>query len=240
MNSIFGDKVAYEADSSLAAISKCFRCNTRQDGANNYGISILRDEIAKLGNADSDAYSLMIVAPHTHWRKPESIVYRFDAEHQRYLIQNQTLRKAEGYLPVSFVFSDDGPLPYEWTDNSIFIDRNEYDRAYRLISELNSIVASFNWPLGISIDFRFKKSLFSKNLASIETDSEFEDVLQIRLRNETSGGDGFVQVSWPAARMSPSSKLSEREYHLLLDLESSLSEIEDEQKRICSLESMFA
>jgi hypothetical protein len=130
-------------------------------GSNCDGLSKLRQAIidtAGEAHADRIANGLILVASHTHW-EPAPIFYSFNQVTQRYCVGPQVGRGP--FIATSFVFSSDGPVPYEWADASCGINTCDVEQAHDFVEHLNSHVVNQNWyeePLlfGVSINHRFK------------------------------------------------------------------------------------
>lgn len=116
---IAGDYVARHPLIARQRISERYSCVLAKNGCNIEGIADLREMIRKRDSNLKFARALFISAPHTHW-EDEKIVESFDAAEN--LILNGPVPSTDhcGELrPVSFVFSADGPIPYEWADQSV-------------------------------------------------------------------------------------------------------------------------
>ena len=132
------------------------------EGRNNPDITYIRDVIySKVDPANIDLIgSLTITAPHTHWPGLEA--------DDRYLIGPIQIQEHYEYFPVSFVWGDTVPLPYEWADSSVGIVESEWQQAYEVITKVNKILCLQNIPFGIAVDFRFRDSLFEASIPSME------------------------------------------------------------------------
>src|ERR1041385_8286283 len=152
---------------ALEKIRRRFDCELTVRGDDCAGISALRRLIASIDRERRYAKSLLITAPHTHWGE-EKIVESFDVHRRTYLIGAQP--DARELTPYSFVFSANGAIPYEWADESVPFDREEFAVASDFIGRLNRLVATefldLPLPLGITIDHRFKKSIFDAQVFS--------------------------------------------------------------------------
>lgn len=158
--------VSQGPEEAIERINSRFGTIAQQTGVNVPGIANLRKFIhgqsAKEGIALANALS--IIAPHTHW-PPAPIVYSWDAENERYWVG--PLRDVGEITPVSFIFTPEGPLPYEWADEkTIGFANGELGLLHRVLLDVNSEVVrrfAMPFPLGLSFHFRFK-SLFEPPL----------------------------------------------------------------------------
>jgi hypothetical protein len=131
------------------------------------GIVQLRRLIQSIDPDRRYARCLLITAPHTHWGE-RTIVESFDAERREYSIGSEASRGA--LVPFSFVFSAEGAIPYEWADGTVPVESPEFSEAWEFVRRLNALVVAecseLPVPLGVTIDHRFKKSIFDRQIFS--------------------------------------------------------------------------
>jgi hypothetical protein len=198
---LFPALVANNPSAAKARIEQHFGCYPGLDGTNIDGIVAIRDTLFALTGDTRYAHALMIAAPHTHWSFDTPIVVRKSGDD--YAIGPCSPRSTERYAPVSFVFSADGPLAFEWVDESIGLEE-EISDIYDVIRRLNGRLHSYNWPLGISLNFRFKALFSDQEIATVEFPiDDYDDdvpalVVPIERYHGTRLADGEAQVAWHA------------------------------------------
>src|ERR1051325_5170868 len=100
----------------------------------------------------------------------------FDAARREYLIGSEAARDC--LVPYSFVFSVQGAVPYEWADGAVPLNRAELAEAWEFLARLNALVVAecseLPIPLGVTIDHRFKKSIFDRQIFSFAETSPAE------------------------------------------------------------------
>jgi hypothetical protein len=107
-------------------------------------------------------------------------------------------------VPVSFVFSAEGPLAFEWADESTGLEEAEISDVCEVIRRLNERVHSHHWPLGMSLNFRFKALFSDRKIATVEfpIDDYDDDVPALVVPIERYQGTplalGEAQVAWHA------------------------------------------
>lgn len=114
----------------------------------------------------------------------------------------ETVKPDERYIPVTFVFSEKGPLAYEWVDESIPLDDADLRDVFDVITRLNDRLWPRNWPLGISVNYRFKELFSDRIVGTIEypigtIDSSAIIVPAERFPGDLNGPD-LGQVGWHA------------------------------------------
>lgn len=227
---LYQKHVHKEPDTALKFIAEYFGEAVDELGSNNIAISLIRDVVAQFFEAQQQAYFIMIVAPHTHWDVNRPIIYSNDDTLRRYLVGLQHIDASAEYRAVSFVFSEMEILPYEWIDRSIKIDPDELSYAYEAVGEIFKSTDCSQWPFGISIDFRFKQSLFDCCKNTIESSTLNENILKI---TEACEDDQYlVQVGWSANTISPYKGLSNNGYRVLNNLQDQLDTIEQSSDKI--------
>jgi len=165
---IYNGSVADDPSASVQKVNSFFKLIHNVDGGNIEGIRLIRKVLLTKATNKKHICSIMITAPHTHWHDRKPIIYHFDAENQQYIIGSHSIEATKGYLPVSFVVTDRGVLAYEWADDSIRPNAEEWNYAIELLYKCTPIIQKHKWPLGLAIDFRFKKSLYETAHASVE------------------------------------------------------------------------
>src|ERR1017187_1431397 len=160
--------VAPHPETARERIRGRYHCELTQSGRGCPGIALLRDLIQSIDSDLRFARSLFITAVHTHWGEGK-IVISFDPGRNIFLsgptASSGTLR------PFSFVFSAAGPVPYEWADESVPVGRPHLDELYAFIVGLNEVVVAsaaddLPIPLGVTINHRFKRSVWDEQVFS--------------------------------------------------------------------------
>jgi hypothetical protein len=113
--------------------------------------------MARLDPSGTLARDVMIVAPHTHWDENRPVVIQADGV--RYLAGPMLIDVRRKYRAVSFVFSPQGPLAYEWADSSVKLNLSKLSRLYELIMSICGELRAceLRWPFGLSINYRFRR-----------------------------------------------------------------------------------
>jgi hypothetical protein len=222
---------------ALEKIRRRFACELTVRGDDCAGIMALRRLIASIDSERRYAKCLLITAPHTHWGE-EKIVESFDAQRRTYLIGARP--GALELTPYSFVFSGKSAIPYEWADESVPIEQEEFALAWNFIDRLNRRVAAefpdLPIPLGVTIDHRFKKSIFDAQVFSFaETpaaDTQGLSVVRALIESVVEDNPvypGRVQAAWFAAPDEPVETMDATEVAALARLEKTLAEQPPEQ-----------
>jgi hypothetical protein len=243
---LFSGKIAFEASNALDRIADVYGIIPSRDGGNIPGITMLRDSLYYLAQDQLLLNGLAIIAPHTHWQGRRPVIYSYHPASDTYRIGEQKISEDRYYKPVTFIFSEDGALSYEWADASVFMDPAEWEQSVQLIQLLNATLSDTELPLGIAIDFRFRNSLYDEAAASIEkvhpTDDPSLSGLSIITRPTThylpTGNEVMEQVSWHALS-DLSAGFNDGEMVLLHELRSFLNQIstpEEQEKVIRQLE----
>jgi hypothetical protein len=144
------------------------------DGGNIPGILEIRSLIGAFPAAVSLQGALMVTAPHTHWESEYPIVVRY--RDGRYELLEEQPSQNRFYQPVSFVFSHDGIVPYEWADETVAMSPAELASAWQCVEWVCDKMAPQQYPLGLSLNFRFK-SLLSVEIISTAEYQQDESVL---------------------------------------------------------------
>jgi hypothetical protein len=235
------DYVAASPSIALDKIRRIYSCELTVRGGDCAGIMQLRRLIASIDDTGRYARCLLITAPHTHWGE-QTIVESFDTADQTYRIGSQ-LNAGEA-MPYSFLFSADGAIAYEWADRSVPLDPAELAEAWDFIDRLNSLVASeflvLPIPLGITIDHRFKKSIFDQQIFSFAelppTDAHGCSVVRPVLESVIETNPvypGRLQAAWFSAPddTASSKAMGEWESETLSRLEKIVAQQSPEQAR---------
>jgi hypothetical protein len=225
----------YVAPSPSAALEKIrqrYSCALTVRGDDCAGIVQLRRLIASMDPDGRYARCLLITAPHTHWGE-RTIVESFDAARREYLIGSEAARDC--LVPYSFVFSVEGAVPYEWADGAVPLNRAELAEAWEFLARLNALVVAecseLPIPLGVTIDHRFKKSIFDRQIFSFAETSPAEKGEPFIVRAlvesvvETNPRyPGKLQAAWfSTPSIEAVDTLDEREIAALADLEKILA-----------------
>jgi hypothetical protein len=175
-----------DVSKSMETIKNFFNGVPDESGRSIDAITKMRDLIWTSCNNNRElCNSFMIVAPHTHWKADKPIIYSFDDPNDRYIIGHHDVSVREVYYPCSFIFSDTGPIPYEWFDKTINnFHLSVLNTCYGIIESINKKLLSYRWPFGITIDFRFKNDITDPSVSTIE----------IPILNETDRFFGFSYI----------------------------------------------
>jgi len=199
-----------DVQAAVEKIKCVFHAMPNEHGNNIPGILAIRDLLFDLSAHDSLSNCFTIVAPHTHWQIGKPIIYIYEPVNERYIIGHHRIDQQQLYAPSSFIFTKRGALPYEWCDHSVAnMFTGEYDVCYQIINVLSKRLFHLHWPLGLQIDFRFKETIQSKSVSSIESDIVDTKDLYFGLSSiiKSKGTDSdTAQVGWHA--------LSDKSLHL--------------------------
>lgn len=208
------------------------------------GIRTFRALIDEFVDQPEVCNGLAILAPHTHWEPALPIVYTFDRDKDRYLVGNLAPNAGTHYTPVSFVFSDDGPLPYEWCDSTIEINNRSWHKLVQVIEHVGRVVSDLGWPLGLGFDFRFKNSLLDDTVPTVELPVEESDhsklsqVIRFSTFIESGGRESEIeQVSW-TAQSEKVLGLGQQEQAVLTRLRQQLRSLETKAERLSAIASL--
>lgn len=189
-----------------------------RSGSNVPGIVSLRDALWDALPDKSMANGLAIIAPHTHWEAAQPVVISWHKTY--YIIGHQPLRSEATYLPVSFLLTNSGPLPFEWVDDSIQLDRQHIDTIWRALEILCQGERKMDTALGITLNFRFKELLALEPMSTVEHQSSndgFATISRARDVDYSWNNPAFGQVAWHA--------FSDKDYRLSSDQASLLGEL---------------
>jgi hypothetical protein len=179
------------------------------NGSNVSEIVMLRDLIHGIVTKEKHLNALALVACHTHWKRMKPIVYIYDVIADSYIIGLHKLNKDVSYYPVSFVYNNGKLLPYEWIADIAVSNKNEFQTVYGYLYQLESRLKYFKVNLdsiGLSIDFRFKKSIFSKSKPTMEDPIDditsefygFSKITTLQKAKKENRINNAQQVAWHA------------------------------------------
>lgn len=213
LNLLSSRGVAPNTTISLRQIERTFGESPSISGHNIPAIIEIRDAIFRMSLRERFDHAIMICAPHTHWDSLDPIIVSYDGT--RYAIGPQKPKPKNVYTPISFVFSPEGPLPFEWADETVALSESDVKKCHSIITKLNRKFQSKQWPLAVALNFRFK-SLFSQaRFASIENPSEtilpgYAEASTIERYTPRGPDANSEQVAWHAYS-DKRHKLSDRE-----------------------------
>lgn len=189
--------VATSPEDAVARLARTFGERPTLSGRGNPGIAAFREWLFDHTGNGRSKDALMLVAPHTHWDEGLPIVYRAPSP-GRYLVGPTRIVPDAIYHPVSFVFAEGGALAYEWADPSIGLGDSELAALYPTIDAAAERFWREGWPLGVTINFRFKASLFDdRPVDNIEREiagdpDEQSEIVQA----DTAVVRDILQVAW--------------------------------------------
>ena len=238
-NHLFPDLVAKNPEYALSLIKEKYNTLPDVNGNNITAITEIRNLLYNNVAEKEKINAFAIVAAHTHWEEMKPVIYKYFKDSNIYIIGQHLINDSEMYVPTSFVFSKDYALPYEWTDSSISIHPNEWTDAYSIISDVAKRITFDTIPFGMSIDFRFKESLFETSKQSFEIPiSDKGDIHygfsmimnRTAYDDRTEVGDA-EQVAWhPHSDLSLGLSYNEKE--ILMQLRLKLNEFSTEEQRL--------
>ncbi|MFD0750383.1 hypothetical protein ACFQZS_09540 [Mucilaginibacter calamicampi] len=234
---IYPNFVSESVDAGLKKVEVFFGTKPNVYGSNIDAFKKIRDAIFVISKGSSIINSLNIAVPHTHWEGQNPVIYKFQEEFNRYVIGHHEPDVNKTYFPASFVFSEQEVLPYEWLEYNTNINEEEFSLIYAFLIELHQEVACNKWPLGINIDFRYKKTLFEESIPTVEIPLENEDLDGFAFIQKyadfilsSDGSDHTEQVAWSAIS-ELSYKLNNDELNVLRSLRSKMSELKSDSER---------
>lgn len=200
---IFPDFVSQTPGVAIERINNYFEVQPSINGNNIPGIIDIRDRLFKIAEQNEFVNAFAIVASHTHWNNLRPIVYTFDINENQYIIGPHNVNINSIYYPVSFAFYNGFPLAFEWCEAGL-INELEYKKAFLIICKLNSEIKSKKYPIGVSIDFRFKKYLFEKPIPSVELPIDkkghkffgYSKIITLEYFETNQKGEETEQVAW--------------------------------------------
>jgi len=203
LKNVFPNYVSDTPKIAIKKITDYFNVTPSINGNNVSGIVDIRDRLFKLSEKKEFVNAFAIVASHTHWVDRKPIIYHYLKSKNCYIIGTHPINPDSTYHPVSFAFNSNFPLAFEWCEGLSLIE-DEYKIAFDLVNNLNDEIQNKNYPIGISIDFRFKKSLFEKPIASVELPIDetghdffgYSKIVSLEYFESTRKGEGTEQVAW--------------------------------------------
>ncbi|MGF6695178.1 hypothetical protein M2318_005279 [Metapseudomonas resinovorans] len=192
--------ISSSADSAIQSICNCFGEIPSRSGSNIAGIVAIREKIHELCCCSEDANGLAIYAPHTHWGcSPIIISFATDG----YAVGPGPIDESTIYRPVSFLLHEDGPIPYEWCDSSVYLDDENLSLMYSVVHGLSSSLGANRWPLGVSVHFKFKPICSAIKIVTSEAVVQDGDVEMTYIQSadmfiDEILGDDVGQVGWHA------------------------------------------
>ncbi|OJW77925.1 MAG: hypothetical protein BGO69_10775 [Bacteroidetes bacterium 46-16] len=201
VQSIYTTRVSPDPSLAVERIARFYGVKPSVSGDNVSDMITIREKLVEIASDASILYAFALTAPHTHWPVGKPVIYSFISNKDCYHIGHLTIKEDCFYTPTSFVFSEDGPIPYEWADETIVIDKHELQQCYEIVHAINSNLLIKELPIGIAIDFRFRNSLKKWPQRSLEFPSSnpSHSVIQRGLvENNVNLNTSMEQVSWHA------------------------------------------
>jgi hypothetical protein len=201
LEGLFPTYVAESPDAALARVERRFGSYPSRDGNNVEGFVHIRDALYEVAPDARFAHATVIVTPHTHWSGRRPIVMRRHGED--YIVGPCDVRLADRYTPISFVFTSDGPLAFEWADGSISFEAAEIAEVYRVVDALSRRVAAEGYPLGLALNFRFKPLFSAVTIATVEfplagDPDESALIVPVERYEGPADASDIAQVAWHA------------------------------------------
>lgn len=170
-----------------------------QSGRSNRLIAAVRSAVADLVPTHLRC-AFAIVAPHSHWDEHLPLVYSFDACVDAYRLTPLVPLGGQCYRAVSFAFGLEQPLAYEWADQTIAMQDDDYHAALQSVRLVHRAIDCAPGAIGLSLNFRFR-SLSSHLLpATVEVPGEQDGRTYGEIRLATHALDApdavFEQVAW--------------------------------------------
>ena len=230
------DYVAPTPGSALRRIETRLGVKPTAGGQNVAEMVELRDILASAAESIAVLHALMITAPHTHWKPGLPVIMA--KKDDIYVIGFEEPSEREIFIPISFALTPRGPFPYEWAHQSIGFSIDELRQTWALVEKACAIAGGKNWPLGLSLAFRFKSLFEPFSTPAVEyTPEDGEDPIpteSIILRKEDLEtmvpGVSSAQVGWHAFSDSAAG-LSDEGKSALLRLRGLTLKMSLEQKR---------
>lgn len=235
---LFPNLVSQSPELATQRAEKYFGTELTQAATNIPSLAEIRNHIYECSPEIRVIDSFTIVLPHTHWKKRTPIIYSFDKPNKRYIIGPHQIIERETYIPVSFAFYKGTAIPYEWADETVGIDLKEFDTCLEIIQKVASKYDCIYFPFGISIDFRFKATLFSTFGGTVEipeTDensplAEFSYIIAQTAFDRSDMNLSLAQVAWHP-HSDKILNLNEEETDLLTELRKLLSNANSDIER---------
>lgn len=209
-NLAVGSTALFAADAILRGpqqshdrIARFFGCELGPEGEHCGGIQLFRRWADQVDPHLPSA--LVVAAPHTHWRPDDFIVDQFcsDGDHH-HVGPSQTLPTPIRWpvIPISFVFDVEGPIAYEWADQTAFNPESDLPRLWNGLQEmadfLRPALTEGPYPLGLSTRHRFKGLWESLGQATIERPVGDADSFAVvrRKADDPAPTEESIQVGW--------------------------------------------
>jgi hypothetical protein len=181
------------------------------------GIVGLRETIWATSRDPAVANGLTIIAPHTHWQSSQPIL--ISAVDRAYRLAPRAPEPGRHYTPVSFFFTRRGPVAYEWADESISFEPADLELVWRAIRAACAELAGKEWPLGLSLNFRFKPLLSDDSIPTLELPEHAE---------HGHDGPAVIRRADEVLRSHDASEFEQVAWHAYCDLAESLGPAERE------------
>jgi hypothetical protein len=144
------------------------------------------------------AHAFVITAPHTHWG-PKPIVYRCISKEMYQVGPLDFFSDLKELWPVSFVFAEEGLLPYEWAEVISEEQMNGYGDVLGLLQGIHQTLLAPELDVerrsfGAALNFRFKSLLEPALFPTMEEPGK--GILSIDRRPNLSDIAAPDQVSW--------------------------------------------
>lgn len=234
-SNIVGTKVASSPGRALAKIREMYGKEPAANGNDNPGIVLIRNCFAAAVAPENDQLNaFLITAPHTHWDRDKPVIIS-RSEHG-YVVGPQPIDVSKYYTPVSFVFEADGPVPYEWADDSIRFQPNDLNRTAAILNNVGMQEGVAELPFGLSLRFWFKNLFAPPSEATIEytedeSVSELAQVYELKAFQKTRTERDYAQVGWhpyaPAVGLKTGAKTEL--FEIIIQLSEQLSDQEKSQ-----------
>lgn len=215
-------RVPHGATMSLEKIEAWYGTKPSPYGHGISNIVKIRNYLFNIVGGEAYYYKVrpfVIVAPHSHWDKIKPTIY-IAPNPTSYIIGQHDIKPGSFYYPVTFIFSQNGPIPFEWAEQSVPLDAKEHIEVLETIISLNDKLQTTDFPLGIAMDFRFKKSLYDNATASLE--------LPITEDGHSYNGFSSIVPRKEFERNNQKIEVEQVSWHAISDLFEGFNEIEIE------------
>jgi hypothetical protein len=184
-------------------IARYFDCDLGPEGEDCSGMATMR-RLAE--EVDPHLPSACVIsAPHTHWKPDDFIVDQFCADGDHHHVGPSLTLPTEivwPLVPISFVFDSEGPVAYEWADQTALDPDGDLERLWNALDQfghrLLPEIADVPYPIGLSTRHRFKGLWESLGQATIERPvGEVESFAIVRRKaDDPSPAEESIQVGW--------------------------------------------
>ena len=189
---------------------------------------------------------LLLTAPHTHWSPETLIIAVHDPEQNCLFIGANDIQDDWIYAPVSFVFVDQTPVPYEFfclDGNSI--DVEVLDEFFSLLPTVAECLDSAKDGLGFSYDYR--SAVFPNDTLRSTVESDFNEDVGIVMTSScfermegSSELEKAISVAWPALTKIRIDALDTEEKGIFAQLSAQISNCNSEEERALMLEQLIS